>query len=157
MEVRHKIGCDHQRRRQQYRQTGGNAPGLAALPIQGDALILVLLILPDHFRLVDLRGLMAQQLIHRDTEQLRQLWQQRNIRAGLIVFPFSDRLGGHAHLLRQPVLGPSQPLPVLHDPFSQCLFHRNSSLVLMAQLCHKSPKKAITYPLIGRLFLSSVG
>ena len=79
------------------------------------------------------------------------------IRAGLVVFPFADRLGGHAHLLCQPVLGPSQPLSVLHDPFSQCLFHRNSSLVLMAQLCHKSPQKAITYPLIGCLFLSSGG
>lgn len=64
-----------------------------------------------------------QQLVSGDAEDLRQLRQCADVRAGLVILLFAHGLRDDAHQLRKGVLSQSQTLAVEDDPLSQCFFH----------------------------------
>ena len=77
------------------------------------------------------RQIASQQLICRDSKYICQERQDTNIGAGLIVFPFADRLGCDAQLLSQLFLCQSQALALCGNSFSKGVFHRSYLLAFL--------------------------
>ena len=59
-----------------------------------------------------------QKLVSGDAEDGCQPGQHRDVRAGLVIFPFADGLSGDAQLFRQAVLSQLHFLAVFRDPFA---------------------------------------
>ena len=97
--------------------------------VHHDAQHHVLQILPL-LRGQDLHGLgqvfllAGEQFIHAHAQKLRQSGQQADIRAGLVVLPFADRLGAHIQFICQVFLLETFLPPQHCDALAKCHFHK---------------------------------
>ena len=69
-----------------------------------------------------MRRFLAEQLIDRDAENVCELRQQIDVRAGKVVFPFADCLRTHADALGKLLLRQAETFAVIADAFSKCGF-----------------------------------
>ena len=67
-------------------------------------------------RLRELPGLSFHQLVQRDAEHLRELYQSVQVRDAPVRLPLADGLPGDTQLFRQGVLGKSRLCAQPHNP-----------------------------------------
>ena len=122
----------------------------APVPLYADALVLVLV---HHFTLLGRRAVgLPQKLVDGDAEDLGQLRQNGNIRAGQVVFPLADRLSADAHAFCKLFLGHAQAFAMVFDTVADGCIVPRFPLLFVPSLCQTAEKKAIICKFMTEFF-----